>query len=270
MTLPSLAWMGVFFALPAVNLFLMAFHPVDTTGEAGKGWTLEAWSVFAQPGYAAAAWRTLWMSGATTLICVLLALPVAWRVRLADAAWRPWLLLIVVLPFWTSFLVRVFSWRSLLQSGGPVASLLSALGVIDEGTMLLYHPAAVLLVMVYTSLPLAVLPLYAAMEKLNFSEYEAARDLGAGRWRAFVHVVLPAVKKGIIAAALLVGIPSLGSYVVPEMVGGLDAEMLGSKIGQRLFSDRNLPQAAALACALALAAVPLVWLTLRRGKEDSA
>lgn len=268
MTLPSLAWMGVFFALPAVNLLLMAFRVPDTKGEAGAGWSLQAWSVWSQPGFAAAAWRTVWMSGVTMLLAVLLALPVAWRLRLATASWRPWLLLAVMMPFWTSFLVRVFAWRSLLQSSGPVASLLKATGMMEEGGMLLYHPATVLLVMVYMELPLAVLPLYAAMERLNLSEYEAARDLGAGPFRAFFYAVLPSVKKGIIAAALLVGVPSLGSYVVPEMVGGIDSELLGSKIGQRLFADRNLPQAAALACGLAFAAMPLVWLTLRRGKEE--
>lgn len=269
LTLPSLAWMTVFFAIPAVNLFLIAFRPADTSGDVGAGWTLDAWRVFADPGYVDAAVRTLWISLATTVACVLLALPVAWRVRLASPNWQPWLLLLVVLPFWTSFLVRVFAWRTLLQSSGPVATLLRAAGVLDDGGMLLYHPATVIVVMTYTYLPMAVLPLYAAMEKFDFGLFEAARDLGASRARAFWSVVVPSVKKGLIAAALLVGIPSLGSYVVPEMIGGVDSEMLGSKIGQRLFSDRNLPQAAALAAALALVAMPLVWMTMRRGKEEA-
>ena len=269
LTLPSLAWMGVFFVVPALNLFLMTFHPADASGEVGAGWTLDAWRVFLEPGYQEVVWRTLWISAVTTCLCLLLAVPISWRIRLAAPALRPWLLLAVVLPFWTSFLVRVFSWRALLQSSGPVATLLREVGMLEDGSMLLYNPAVVVLVMVYTYLPMAVLPIYAAMEKFDFSLFEAARDLGAGAVRAFGQVVLPSIQKGIIAAALLVGIPSLGSYVVPEMVGGMDSEMLGSKIGQRLFSDRNLPQAAALAAGLALVAMPLVWLTLRRGKEES-
>ena len=134
--------------------------------------------------------------------------------------------------------------------------------------MLLYNLPAVVLVMVYMELPMAVLPIYAAMEKFDPALLDAAHDLGATRWQSFFKIVLPSIKRGIIAAALLVGIPSLGMYVVPEMIGGVDGEMLGSKIGQRLFSDRNLPQAAALAVALALLSMPAVLMAVRR-KEES-
>jgi len=270
LTLPSLAGMLVFFALPALNLFLIAFRRADASGEISPGWTLEAWSVFTDPGFLDAAWRTAWISALTTALCVALALPVAWRIRLATPKWRPWLLLVIILPFWTSFLVRVFSWRALLQSSGPLATFLREIGLLGDGVQLLYNPVIVVIVMVATYLPMAVLPVHAAMEKLDLQIYEAARDLGAGPVRAFWRAVVPAVRKSLLAAALLVGIPALGSYVVPEMVGGMDSEMLGSKIGQRLFSDRNLPQAAALAAGLALAAMPLVWLALRRGKEEAA
>ena len=124
--------------------------------------------------------------------------------------------------------------------------------------------------MIYTYLPMAVLPIYAAMEKFDPNLLDAAHDLGATRLQSFFKVVLPGIKAGIVAAALLVGIPSLGSYVVPEMVGGIDAEMLGSKIGQRLFTDRNLPQAAALATALALLAMPAVVMAIRRKPGEVA
>jgi spermidine/putrescine transport system permease protein len=268
LTLPSLLWMAVFFAVPALNLFLISFRPAEVSGDVGAGWTLDAWRVFAEPGHQEVLVRTLGISLATTAGCVLLALPAAWCILLARPSLRPWLLLALVLPFWTSFLVRVFSWRALLQSSGPVATLLTEAGFLEDGGMLLYNPPVVVMVMIYTCLPLAVLPLHAAMEKFDFGTYEAARDLGAGPLRAFWSVVVPSVRAGIVAACLLVGVPSLGSYVVPEMVGGIDSEMLGSRIGQRLFSDRNLPQAAALASGLALVAMPLVWLSLRRRKEE--
>jgi spermidine/putrescine transport system permease protein len=144
------------------------------------------------------------------------------------------------------------------------------MGVISDQTMLLYNSTAVVVVMVYTYLPLAVLPIYAAIEKFDPAFLDAAHDLGATRVQSFVKVVLPSIRGGIIAAMLIVGIPSLGSYVVPDMIGGLDAEMLGTKIGQRLFGDRNLPQAAALAAALALLAMPAVLLAVRRKPEDQA
>ena len=270
LTAPSLLWMLALFAWPAAHLFLMAFHPADITGGVGEGWTTSAWDVFKEEGYVETIWRTVWVSTLTTAGCVLLALPVAWRISQASAQWRSWLLLLVVLPFWTSFLIRVYAWRVLLQANGPLAMLLKWLGLMGEDSMLLYNPTVVVVVMIYTYLPMAVLPIYAAMEKFDLALLDAAHDLGATRIQAFSKVVLPSIKAGLIAAALLVGIPSLGSYVVPEMVGGIDAEMLGSKIGQRLFSDRNLPQAAALATALALLAMPAVLMAVRRKQEEAA
>ena len=267
LTAPSFLWMLLLFAWPAANLFLMAFRPADVTGGVGQGWDTSAWGVFKEEGYLETIWRTVWVSALTTLGCVMLALPVAWRISQAAPKRRSWLLLLVVLPFWTSFLIRVYSWRVLLQASGPLATLLKSLGLMGEDSMLLYNPTVVVVVMIYTYLPMAVLPIYAAMEKFDPALLDAAHDLGATRIQSFFTIVLPSITDGLIAAALLVGIPSLGSYVVPEMVGGLDAEMLGSKIGQRLFSDRNLPQAAALATALALLAMPAVVMAIRRKPE---
>ena len=270
LTSPSFLWMLALFAWPAAHLFLMAFHPADVTGGVGDGWTTSAWRVFQEDGYAETIWRTVWVSAITTLGCVALAVPVAWRICQAPIHKRSWLLLLVVLPFWTSFLIRVYSWRVLLQANGPLATFLKWAGLMNEDAMLLYNPTVVVVVMIYTYLPMAVLPIYAAMEKFDPSLLDAAHDLGATRVQSFFKVVLPSIKAGVIAAALLVGIPSLGSYVVPEMVGGLDAEMLGSKIGQRLFADRNLPQAAALATALALLAMPAVVMAIRRKPDEPA
>lgn len=260
--------MLVLFAWPATNLFLLAFRPADVTGGVGQGWTMDAWQVFALPGLLTVLLRTLWITVIVTIGCVALAVPVAWRISRASSTWRPWLLLLVVLPFWTSFLVRVYAWRVLLQSSGPLASLCKTLHLMNEDGALLYNSTAVVVVMIYTYLPMAVLPIYAAIEKFDPALLDAAYDLGATRSRAFFKVVLPSIKKGIVAAVLLVGVPCLGSYVVPDMIGGTDAEMLGTKIGQRLFGDRNLPQAAALAAGLALLAMPAVVLAIRRKQEE--
>ena len=268
LTAPSFLWMLVLFAWPAVHLFMLAFKPADVTGGVGEGWTLEAWRVFGEQGYLQVIWRTVWVTLLTTFLCVVIALPVAWCICRAPQRWRSGLLLLVVLPFWTSFLVRVYAWRVLLAASGPLASVLKPLGLMSEDAMLLYNLPAVIVVVVYMELPMAVLPIYAAMEKFDPALLDAAHDLGATKLQSFFKVVLPSIKRGIIAAALLVGIPSLGCYVVPEMIGGVDGEMLGSKIGQRLFSDRNLPQAAALASALALLSMPAVLMAVRR-KEES-
>ncbi|MBL9115885.1 MAG: ABC transporter permease [Verrucomicrobiaceae bacterium] len=177
--------------------------------------------------------------------------------------WRQRWLVIIAAPFLTSFLVRVYSWRILLQEEGWLASILRATQLLPDGSSLLYNQGAVVLVMIYTYLPLAILPIYAAMNRFDMSLYEAARDLGAGRWAAFFKVVLPNINRGIFAAALSVGVPSLGAYVIPEMIGGLGSETIGSVIAHKLFTDRNLPQAAVLASLLGLLALPLVMLAFR-------
>ena len=260
---PSLLWMLCFFVGPAVFLFSTAFRPATSLGGIGGGWTLESWGLLHDAAVLKALWRTIWICLLTVGGCVMLAVPVAWRITRMPDRWRQRCLILLVLPFWTSFLVRVYSWRVLLQSQGPLSQWLVSAGVMSPDGSLLYNQGAVLLVMIYTYLPLAILPVCSAMEKFDMNLFEAARDLGASRSAAFFRVVLPNTARGITAAALIVGIPSLGSYVVPEMVGGQDSEMIGTKIAHKLFADRHLPQAAVLASLLAACALPAIMLALR-------
>ncbi len=267
-SLPSLAWMACFFAVPTLLVFALSFRPADTLGGIGAGWTLQTWRHLANPAYPSILWRTIWISAAATVACVLLALPCAYAMARAPARWRAVLVGLVILPFWTSFLVRVFAWRQLLHPEGAVKQLLLALRLVGPDTLLLYNSGAVLLVSVYSFLPFAILPLYAAAEKFDFSLIEAARDLGAKSFRAFVSVFIPGVRRGLISATLMVFIPALGSYVIPDLVGGPASELLGNKIAQRTFFDRNLPHASALSALLAVGVlVPLGLLALghRRG-----
>ena len=268
-TAPSLLWLAVFFLVPTLLVFAAAFRPADPYGGLGAGWTLESLRGLGNPSYPSIVWRTVWISVATTVLCVALAVPTAYALARAPERWRRGLLLLVVVPFWTSFLVRVFAWKSLLHPDGPVKQLLVALGLASPGTTLLYNAGAVLLVSVHTDLPFAILPIYAAAEKFDQRLLEAARDLGAGSWYAFFHVFLPGISRGVQNAVLMVLIPVLGSYVVPDIVGGPSGEMIGSTIAQRVFVDRNLPHAAGLAALLTLAVLlPLagaLWLQARRG-----
>jgi spermidine/putrescine transport system permease protein len=171
----------------------------------------------------------------------------------ASAAVKNWLLLLVVVPFWTNFLIRVFAWKQLLHSEGVLAMLLRNMHLLEENGTLLYHPATVIVVSIYSFLPFAILPLYAAAEKFDFTLLDAARDLGASRARALREVFLPGIRRGRNTAAIVVFIPMLGSYIIPDLVGGKESEMIGNKIAQRTFNDRNLPQAAAISAALTLA-----------------
>ncbi len=251
-TLPSFAWLGLFVLAPTVLVLAIAFRSTDPAGGIGAGWTLDQFRVFGEKSTLLLLWRTLWLGALTTAICIVLALPVAWFIARTSPVWRPRLLLLVIVPFWTNFLIRVFAWNQILHSEGPLAKFFRALHLLGENGSLLFNSGAVLLVSVYTYLPFAILPLYAAAEKFDFSLLDAARDLGAGPFRAFCSVFLPGIRKGLTTALLIIFIPMLGSYVIPDLVGGTDGQMIGNKIAQRNFADRNLPAASALSAVLTL------------------
>lgn len=252
-TAPSFLWLLVFFVAPSAIVFAIALKPSDPYGGIGAGWTFATLRALGDPNYPALLWRTVWLSVVTTATCLTLASPTAYFMARAHERWRHLLLLAVIVPFWTSFLVRIFAWKVVLHPDGALKQALVALHMAPADGSLLYHTGAVLLVLVYTELPFAILPLYAAAEKFDFRLLEAARDLGAGPLRTFWTVFLPGIRRGLMTATLVTLIPALGSYVVPDLVGGPGSEMLGNKIAQRTFSDRNLPHASALSALLALA-----------------
>lgn len=250
LTAPSLTWMTVFFLVPAIIVLALAFKPADPLGGVGAGWTLDHWRALADAQYRPILWRTLWLSTATSLLCVLIAVPCVLVMARARGVWKNVLLLLVVIPFWTNFLIRIFAWKSLLHPDGIMSRMGHALGVLGDDTQLLYNSGTVLLVMVYTQLPFAILPLYAAAEKFDFSLLEAARDLGASSLRTVWSVFVPGVSRGIGTAMLATFVITLGMYVVPDIVGGTDTEMLGNRIAQRVRTDRNLPLASAMSAAM--------------------
>lgn len=268
LTAPSLLWLSVFVLVPTLIVFVIAFRPANPLGGLGEGWSLDAVRALRDPNYPEIIWRTVWVSAVTTFFCLVLALPVALFMARATPVWRSRLLLLVIVPFWTNFLIRILAWKQILHPEGPLKSLLAAIGLVSDKAMLLYNPFAVLLVSVYTFLPFAILPLYAAAEKFDFGLLDAARDLGASSWRAFTSVFVPGIRAGLATAVLVVFVPMLGSYVIPDLVGGPAGEMLGNRIAQRNFSDRNLPQAAALSAALTLVVLlPVAWQARRARGE---
>lgn len=265
LTLPSLGWLMVFFAVPCLLIFALAFRSPDLRGGVGESWSLETMRAVADGQYLPVVWKTLWLSAATTVLTLALALPVSWSLARMTAFWRQVVLLLIIVPFLTNFLIRIFAWRSLLHPEGFVKQALVWLHLATEDTFLLNNAGAVLLVMVYTQLPFAIMPLYAAAEKFDFTLVDAARDLGATTWQAFRKVFLPGVKQGLISALVIVFVCSLGQYVIPQFVGGTGDEMIGNKIAQRVFSDRNLPLASALSAVLLLAVLaPTLWLGRKR------
>lgn len=262
-TLPSFGWLLTFFLIPTLIVFAYAFKPYDIETGIGPGWTWDTVKNLLNPNYFLLIWRTLWLSALTTAFCILLALPVGYQLATLSKRWRHFLLLLIVMPFWSSFLIRIFAWKTLLHPEGFLKKTLVFLHLIDPTTSLLYNSAAVLLVMVYTYLPFAILPIYAASSKFNSQLFEAAMDLGASRAQAFFKVFIPGIRKGILSAMVMVFIPAIGAYVIPDLVGGTNSEMIGNKIAQRTFLDRNLPQASALSALLALVILlPLLGITL--------
>jgi spermidine/putrescine transport system permease protein len=266
---PSILWLGLFFLVPTLLVFLLSFRPANPFGGIGPGWTLDNIRRLADPSLFAVARRTLEISLATTLICLVLAVPVGYTLARVSPRRRNFFLMLVIIPFWTNFLVRVFAWKTLLHPDGPIKQALAWLHLVPADASLLYRPEAVVLVSVYTFLPFTILPIYAAAEKFDFRLVEAARDLGAGPFAAFRKVFLPGIRRGLVTAVLFVFIPSLGSYVVPDIVGGPGGEMLGNKIAQRVFVDRNLPLASALSVVLILSVLaPLVAILALQRKGE--
>lgn len=268
LSLPGLGYLLLFFAVPTVLVVLISFKSADIYGGTDAGWTMAAWGKLVSPGFGAMMWRTLWLSFAATLACLLIGVPCAYFMAKEPPRRRQIWLMLVVLPFWTSFLVRILAWKVLLHPEGLIKQVLVALGLVDSGAVLLYNPWSVLLVLIYTNLPFAILPLYSSAEKFDFALLDAARDLGANGVSAFLRVFVPGISQGLAAAVIMVLIPALGCYVIPDLVGGPSGEMLGNKIAQRTFSDRNLPLAAALATSLILLVfLPMMVLLWRKWRE---
>lgn len=267
-TLPSFVWLIIFFLIPTVVIFAFAFKPSDSFGGIGEGWTLENIYTLADTSYLGLIIRTLWLSTIATGLCLALGLPVGYQLARSSSRTRQLILLLIIVPFWSSFLVRIFAWKSLLHPEGFFKNILVNLHIIDPSTSLLYNSGAVVLVMVYTYLPFAVLPIYAAASKFNFQLLEAASDLGATRAYGFFKVFIPSIRKGIGTALIMVFIPAIGAYVIPDLVGGTQSEMIGNKIAQRTFLDRNLPLASALSALLSLIILlPLAAMTIYQGKS---
>ena len=270
-TAPSLIWLTIFFLIPTVIIFFIAFRSRGENGGIGGEWTLETLKAIRQPNYPEVIWRTVWMSVACTAITLAISIPVAYYMARASAVKRDIMLLLTIIPFWTNFLIRIFAWKSVLHPEGMLKGLLVWLHVIPPDTILLYRPEAVLLVMVYTELPFAILPLYAAAEKFDFWLFEAAMDVGASRLYSFIHVFVPGIADGLVSACLMVLIPCIGSYVIPDLVGGKDSLMLGNIIVRLTLENRNLPAACALAALMTVVMfLPLLYFLKDKKNPDGS
>jgi putrescine transport system permease protein len=278
---PPFMWLAVFFLLPlgvvaAISLSQSAdaippYTPLLVHGPGGleSAATLDNYRVVCQ-GCLRAYGNSLLYAALAMLLCLLVGYPIAFAIARAPKAWRNPLLFFVILPFWTSLLIRVYAWIAILQPTGLLNRALRALGLIDKPILLIYNDFSVILGLVYAYLPFMILPLYGSLSQLDESLVEAAADLGARPWRTLRDVVLPLSLPGIAAGALLVFIPAIGEFVIPDLLGGPRTLMVGKVLWQEFFDNVDWPAAAAVAMLLvAMLTAPLLIAqrVLERGQE---
>ena len=256
---PGSFWLLAFFLVPILIMFVYSLMPRGIYGGVEPGFTLEHYARFIDPLYLDVLQRTFVWSIGCTIICLVLGYPVAYTIA-RSGRWRTLLLFLVVLPFWTSFLVRTFAMIFLMRDSGLINSWLLGLGVIEQPLSLLYTPFAVMVGLVYGFLPFMILPIYASLEKLDLSLLEAAEVLGARPGARFRKVTLPLSMPGVVAGCLLVFIPALGSFLTADLLGGAKQVMIGNLVQNQFSSARNWPFGSAasfIVMALVLAAVML-------------
>lgn len=219
------------------------------------------------PLYYEAYLQSLRVAAVSTLFCLLLGYPLAWAVAHSKASTRNILLLLVILPSWTSFLIRVYAWIGILKENGVLNNVLMWLGVIDHPLAILHTNTAVYIGIVYAYLPFMVLPIYTALTRIDYSLVEASLDLGARPVKTFFSIIVPLTKGGIIAGSMLVFIPAVGEFVIPELLGGPDSIMIGRVLWQEFFNNRDWPVASAVAIImLVLLIVPIMWFHKHQNK----
>jgi putrescine transport system permease protein len=227
--------------------------------------------IFAESLYLKAFLSSLKVAAISTVFCLLVAYPMAYGIARANASWRNTLLLLIILPFWTSFLVRVYAWMGLLRNNGLINNLLMGLGIIDEPIVMMQTDFAMYIGIVYSYLPFMILPLYSNLEKHDNTLLEAAVDLGATPFKAFLKITLPLSMPGVVAGSMLVFIPAVGEFVIPRLLGGTDSLMIGRVLWDEFFLNRDWPRASAVAITLLLVLVlPIMVFQYFQAKETRA
>jgi spermidine/putrescine transport system permease protein len=265
--LPSLLYLVLFFAIPLGIVFVYSFGNRSRTGRTILGdWTLASYERLFSSLVLEITGRSLGYAVLTTALCLLVGYPFAYYLATRAPRVRGILLVLVMIPFWSNLLVRTYAWRVILGSDGPLVQLLNTVGFTD--VRLLFTPFATILGLIYGFLPFMILPLYASIERLDFSLVEAARDLYASGWQAFRRVTWPLSRPGVIAGSILVFIPSFGAYVIPEILGGSRTTMLGSYVVLQFLSARDQPFGAALSMAILAVMLASALLYFRSGAKD--
>ena len=266
---PMAVWFTIFFLAPIIIIFIYSFLSRGLYGGVVWEFSLDAYRYLANPVFISIISRTIIVSVAATVITILVALPCGYF--MARSKYQTFFLLLIIIPFWTNFLIRVFAWINILGNNGFINEFLLRFNIIDEHLPLMYNQRAVTLVLVYMYLPYAILPLYSTIDKFDFSLLEAARDLGATKLSSIIKVLFPNIKSGIYTAILFTFIPVFGAYAVPQLVGGLDSYMLGNVIADQILRSRNWPLASAISMVLTAATTAgvIIMMIVQRREASS-
>lgn len=267
-TLPLNFWLTFFFIIPTLIIVVFSFLKRGLYGGVIWHFTMEAYRALLYPAFLKVVFNTFYISVMSTILTIMLSIPVAYYI--ARSPYKHILLLFVIVPFWTNLLIRVFAWITILGNNGFLNHFLIRTGLIHDHFQFLYNSNAVILVTIYTNLPYAILPLFAAIEKFDFSLLEAARDLGASKIQSLWHVFLPNIKPGIITAVIFTFIPALGSYAIPQLVGGRNSMMIGNIIARELTVNRNWPLASSMSVILTVITMigVLIFVKVNQQKKD--
>lgn len=267
--LPMTLWTAVFVGI--VLLYLLALSFFTPTGEGygvRPGFTLENYRRLLSPAYLQVLGKSLLLAFYTTLICLGLGYPFGYCMARAGRKWRGILMLLVIVPFWTNALVRIYGWKILLMGNGPVNDLLMALHLTDKPMKLLNTYGAVLLGMVYALIPFMILPVYSSVEKMDWSLVAAARDMGAEPMRAFVTVTLPLTAPGAMAGVVLTFVPAIGLFFISDLLGGATDMYVGNLVRDQMLKAKDLPFAAAVSVVLLILTLLILRLYRRFGGDS--
>jgi spermidine/putrescine transport system permease protein len=266
---PAILWLLLLIVAPLLIVLVVSLATHGAYGKTIYDFTPANFLRAFDPLYLRAYWRTIWIATTTTVLCAVVSYPVAYYLALrAPERWKRTLLVLTVIPFWTSFLIRTYAWILLFRSEGVINSALMGTGLIGAPLRLLYSDFAVLVGQVYGELPFMILPIYVALDRLDVRLLEAARDLGANKFWTFVKVTLPLSRPGLLAGIVLVFIPSLGAFITPDLLGGAKSVMIGNLI-QNQFAQLNQPFGSALSLLLTAAVLLLLAIAFKSGLKSS-
>ena len=260
------SWLIFFVLIPNLLVLTVSFLTRDGSDFYALPFTLDNYANLFNPLYAQVVWNSLYMSGIATIICLIIGYPFAFMVSKINPKYRPFLLFLVVLPFWTNSLIRIYGMKVFLGVKGVLNTMLMDMGILSEPIRILNTEVAVIIGLVYLLLPFMILPLYSAIEKLDGRLLEAARDLGANAVQRFFRVILPLTMPGIVAGCLLVLLPAMGMFYVADLLGGAKVLLVGNVIKSEFLISRNWPFGSAISIGLTILMALLIFVYYRANK----